>query len=196
MLRRWRTRAGPSDAQWRPVRGAAKGRGGPCDDETRADVRGEPRSNGSLMPMMRRAPICVLAIASFCARHRAADSNRDAAPAVTATTPSASKALEPAYETSGWIYPESKDALSKATPETLFAKAEGVMIGRGELWFGRVCTDPDRLSHDIKVIASNPPIPPALRKETGGGGEWGTTRTLAFTPRRPSAPPRCRARGD
>jgi hypothetical protein len=66
------------------------------------------------------------------------------------------------------IYPELKDVLSKATPKTLFARGEGVMIGRGELWFGRVCTDPECLAHDIKVIAINPPIPPALRKEAGG----------------------------
>ena len=57
------------------------------------------------------------------------------------------------------IYPELKDVLSKATPETLFANSNGVMIGRGELWFGRVCADPECLSHGIKVIAINPPIP-------------------------------------
>lgn len=48
-----------------------------------------------------------------------------------------------------------KEAVARQTYATLFANAEGVMIGDGELWFSGTCEDAACTIADIKVTAIN-----------------------------------------
>jgi hypothetical protein len=46
-------------------------------------------------------------------------------------------------------------AIEAAEPATLFANSDGVMIGRGELWFGGVYEDGAK-TYDIRIVGINP----------------------------------------
>jgi len=48
-------------------------------------------------------------------------------------------------------------AVEDQTYATLFATAEGVMIGDGEIWFGGICGDEACSEVSVKIIAVNPP---------------------------------------
>jgi hypothetical protein len=62
-----------------------------------------------------------------------------------------------------WIfYPQLRNVLEEATPAKLFANSGGVMIGRGQIWFGKICEDPRCTKYTVKVITINPAIPPGL----------------------------------
>jgi hypothetical protein len=46
-------------------------------------------------------------------------------------------------------------AIAAAEPATLFANSDGVMVGRGELWFGGVYEDGAK-TYDIRIVGINP----------------------------------------
>jgi hypothetical protein len=48
-----------------------------------------------------------------------------------------------------------KTAVAKQTYATLFANAQGIMIGDGEVWFSGICGDDSCKQQTIKVIAIN-----------------------------------------
>jgi hypothetical protein len=48
-------------------------------------------------------------------------------------------------------------AVEKQTYGTLFANAEGVMIGDGEVWFSGICADGTCSDASVKITAVNPP---------------------------------------
>ena len=48
-------------------------------------------------------------------------------------------------------------AVEKQTYATLFANAEGAMIGDGEVWFSGVCGDATCAEASVRIIAVNPP---------------------------------------
>jgi hypothetical protein len=49
-------------------------------------------------------------------------------------------------------------AIARQTYATLFATAEGVMVGDGEIWFSGVCGDEACADVAVRIIAINPPI--------------------------------------
>jgi hypothetical protein len=48
-------------------------------------------------------------------------------------------------------------AVEGQTYATLFATAEGVMVGDGEIWFSGICGDETCSEVSVKIIAINPP---------------------------------------
>jgi hypothetical protein len=48
-------------------------------------------------------------------------------------------------------------AIDRQAYATLFATAEGVMIGDGEIWFSGICGDEACSAVSVKIIAVNPP---------------------------------------
>jgi hypothetical protein len=50
-------------------------------------------------------------------------------------------------------------ALERQTYATLFANADGVMVGDGEIWFSGVCGDATCASPTVKIIAINADAP-------------------------------------
>jgi hypothetical protein len=42
--------------------------------------------------------------------------------------------------------------------ESLFANWRGLMIGRGEVWFGGICEDRKCTAHQVRIIAINGPF--------------------------------------
>ncbi len=52
--------------------------------------------------------------------------------------------------------PATQTVIAQQSYESLFANSEGVMIGRGELWFSGVCADERCQERRIKIIAINP----------------------------------------
>lgn len=53
------------------------------------------------------------------------------------------------------VTPKVKAALAKQTYATLFANAQGVMIGAGEIWFSGICGDKDCKQQTVKITAIN-----------------------------------------
>ena len=53
--------------------------------------------------------------------------------------------------------PAVKAAIERQTYATLFANADGVMIGNGEVWFSGICHDRTCSEVQVKVIAINVP---------------------------------------
>lgn len=51
-------------------------------------------------------------------------------------------------------------AIERQTFATLFANAEGVMIGDGEIWFSGICGDEACADATVRIIAINPPVAP------------------------------------
>jgi hypothetical protein len=60
------------------------------------------------------------------------------------------------------VYPQLEEVVSNADTSTLSGHAEGVMVGRGHLWIGKVCEDPSCTKYAVKVITINPAIPSGL----------------------------------
>jgi hypothetical protein len=53
--------------------------------------------------------------------------------------------------------PAVKAAIERQTYATLFAHADGVMIGNGEIWFHGICSDQTCSDAQVKIIAVNQP---------------------------------------
>jgi hypothetical protein len=53
--------------------------------------------------------------------------------------------------------PAVLSAIDRQTYATLFANAEGVMIGDGHVWFSGICSDAACAKVIVKIIAVNPP---------------------------------------
>jgi hypothetical protein len=60
-------------------------------------------------------------------------------------------------------------AIERQTFATLFANAEGVMVGDGEVWFSGVCGDEACADVAVRIIAVNPPIAPVGPEGTDPG---------------------------
>jgi hypothetical protein len=60
-------------------------------------------------------------------------------------------------------------ALERQSFATLFANAEGVMVGDGEVWFSGVCGDEACADVAVRIIAVNPPIAPVGPEGTDPG---------------------------
>jgi hypothetical protein len=60
-------------------------------------------------------------------------------------------------------------ALEAQTYATLFAAAEGVMVGDGEIWFSGICDDAACSAVSVKIIAVNPPVAPGGPDEIDPG---------------------------
>jgi hypothetical protein len=54
------------------------------------------------------------------------------------------------------ITPDVVSAIEKQNYADLFANADGVMIGDGEIWFSGVCGDAGCTRQSIRIIAINP----------------------------------------
>jgi hypothetical protein len=55
--------------------------------------------------------------------------------------------------------PKALAVVRAQTYATLFANAQGVMIGSGEVWFSGVCADTACNSRTVRITAINPPAP-------------------------------------
>ena len=58
-------------------------------------------------------------------------------------------------------------AVEQQTYATLFANAEGVMIGNGEVWFSGICADATCSDASVKIIAVNQPDGPESDRRSG-----------------------------
>ncbi len=58
------------------------------------------------------------------------------------------------------ITPAVAAALDRQTFATLFANAEGVMVGDGEIWFSGICADATCSAVRVRIIALNPDAAP------------------------------------
>jgi hypothetical protein len=54
------------------------------------------------------------------------------------------------------LRPKIQDAIARQTYGDLFANSQGVMIGKGEVWYGGVCKDKSCSARSCKIIAINP----------------------------------------
>jgi hypothetical protein len=54
------------------------------------------------------------------------------------------------------LTPKTQDAITRQTYGDLFANNQGVMIGKGEVWYSGVCKDKSCNSRSLKIIAINP----------------------------------------
>ena len=55
----------------------------------------------------------------------------------------------------GFVTPRWKAAVVAQRYEDLFVNYQGIMVGNGEVWFGRPCTDKDCTKQELKIIAFN-----------------------------------------
>jgi len=69
------------------------------------------------------------------------------------------------------ITPAVAAALERQTFATLFANADGVMVGDGEIWFSGICADATCSAVSVRIIALNPDAAPGP-----DGGDPGMNR--------------------
>jgi hypothetical protein len=60
-------------------------------------------------------------------------------------------------------------AIGRQSYATLFATAEGVMVGDGEVWFSGICEDETCADVTVRIIALNPPLAPGAPDATDPG---------------------------
>jgi hypothetical protein len=53
------------------------------------------------------------------------------------------------------VTPKVRKAVRDQKADDLFANWRGVMIGRGEVWFGGICADAECTSHQVRIIRIN-----------------------------------------
>jgi len=53
--------------------------------------------------------------------------------------------------------PDIVDAVTAQTWETLFANADGVMFGSGEMWLNGICVDESCSDFDVRIVAIQTP---------------------------------------
>jgi hypothetical protein len=54
------------------------------------------------------------------------------------------------------LTPKVQEAITRQAYEDLFSNSQGVMIGRGEVWYSGVCQDHNCSSRSLRIIAFNP----------------------------------------
>jgi hypothetical protein len=53
------------------------------------------------------------------------------------------------------LTPKHREVILRAKPNTLFANAQGVMFGDGEIWISGICADKECRQSNIRIIAVN-----------------------------------------
>ena len=131
--------------------------GSPADGQSRAEVDrrldalfGEHRSHEAFLRALKRA------VAGADARAVAAMASYPLGTGVAGHRATIRTQEEFLARYEQIITPDVASAIEKQSYAGLFANADGVMIGDGEVWFGGVCGDAACTQQSIRIIAINP----------------------------------------